>query len=446
MTGIRYEGRVFVLLQYDAGSTERADQIKTQLGVSGAVAAVPVEGSLETHMDDTMSAQDVQFSLQVISEGFVDDDRAAGAQEPGSPLSGVTLTQANLASISAEIDGAYRALLASVSKDACRDLGPNRDGTANLCDGAPSPGYQNNTVRHARVAGVELSTYAPEDDVATQNYLRLLRRLDEVEDFARLHSQVENKIEDVVSMELEPFLATRPSNRSRYNVAPPGSPVFSLAELSNLGEHWHEVFRSHGVDNIVDPLQSAVGVCWREAALGEFTNCPRCSTGNLNGCRALDVAIKRLEEYENASRILPVELEAVSPQLDWGWAQSACLARGLTLPDASQIQYLSLAVAQGSAAFCDQTRPYCDVYADPDRQYLAWFDPINGAQGCDPKTQFSMFYNPPNQPPATNGDGAQHFICQDRCDNFLGIGCPADDAATFCIYPSGPFGRIPVIL
>lgn len=398
VNGVRHGASLLLLITYKAVSEEAAMSMRASLGVDASPAASPVSGDVKVRLEQAAELSGVTVTVRAATEGMFLDADHTGLVDGliGSSIDGDLFEQ---------VDRIRGTMAESVQNDACRDAGVGK------CRGEPAPGYFANTHRNARATGVYLGFYDSLPNATWQGELnpfqQVRNRVSHVERFVRDYTEIQNRYEDIYYNEIKPFLDAPAAQKALYNIAPPGRPVRSPAELMEVAMQLDEMFYppqgsvvGWKMGEVIDRIQD----CWDQASIDLFTSCtagdePYVPAGEQPPEGELEPEQTKqwnelyglIDRYHRNSRVLPVSARPGDAAVTYPEAAEHCASLEsdaeieYRLPTRQELEliapYLGFGNVSWSGAF---------------QAHATWYT-ADAANACPSATPFPLYVNEPQE-------------------------------------------------
>lgn len=438
VNGVRYGASLLLLITYKATTEESAMSMRAALGVDASAAASPVSGDIKMRLEQASMLEGVTVIVKAASEGMFLDPGQTGLVEGliGSSIDNGLFDQ---------VDAIRSTMAESVQRDACRDAGVGE------CDGEPAPGYFANTHRDARATGVYLGFYDSLPNAKWEGevnpFQQVRDRVSHVERFVRDYTEIQIRYEDIFFNEVKPFQDASPAQKTLYNIAPPGEPVRTSAELMDIAMELDDMFYppqgsvvGWKMGEVIDRIQD----CWDQASIDLFTSCtandePYAPAGEAlpegelepEQTQQWNELYDLIGQYNDNFRILPISARAGTEAVIFPDAAAHCAS----LESDAEIQY-RLATRQELALIA----PFIGFgnvdWSGAFQPHATWYTP-NAANACPVDKPFPLYVNEPQEPESD-------FRCIEEIDASWWEFWADDEwhAVPICVPSTGP---IPVV-
>jgi hypothetical protein len=358
--GVRFGGYVYVVLGFHATTREAADQIAGDLGVNVGLPQLSFGVDFKAKAESSALRDDVEVTMHVVTAGVSPrtTDFVAMLTEHGVTKTGLAV-----------VDGIRDELSQSMANDRCRDSGEG------LCDDgliAPVDGYLGNALRHAIPTGVQLGFYDALDNATPRidvedPFETLAERSIAVRKYFRDYSELRERIARVYLGEVAAFLHAPAAIQPTFNVALPGEPATTVAELHDSATAWQdELAIGERLGTRLRDVVDEIDECGSLASVNILSACLDVDARTTAAYVAAEAA---LDDYAQTARILPLRMLTGAP-VTATQASSSCtaLAKGYRLPNAEEAALFKpwLATQGSGAAFwvaSDDPSVVCSVAA-----------------------------------------------------------------------------------
>jgi hypothetical protein len=430
-SAVRYGARFYMLITFKATDHMTHTQMNASLGLDGATGAA---GDLKTRLEKTSKMAGVNVTVSASSSGFWLD---------GKPANEIVqaISSGSIDKVLPAATQLYFAMSDAVQNEYCLDAGEG------VCKGGQkSPGYFQRSKRDVSVTGVQLGAYASLSNAGSPGtFTKIKERTDRVRRFLAAYSELEVDMDGIYRDEIEPFMNASEAQKAYYNVAPPGQPLRSPAEVYQVAKQIRDLVYppTAGVmGSLRQKVLGRIGSCLDSVGIDITTSCTAKDTkisSGLKGELEAEQTVEwnqlraQLDDFVTSKRIVPLDVVAVSWAIAQGGAPYQCdlLAEKLNyelkklgsstkvvyrLAKADEVKWLAPVLGYGSISWTSASIAHA-----------TWYQPPSGQNPCGGDDQ--PFYR--NEP-----GGAFGYAC--AIDDWWD-----DDLVPVCVPASGPIPVMP---